>query len=155
MSDDVVIRAEGLGKKTAWSDAGSLNLRNADPMFSASVIICSHNPRSEYLARVLAGLRSQDTPMSQWELILIDNASSNSLQSYDLSWHPLGRHVFEHNLGRSCAVQRGIVESKSDVLVFVDDDNVLAPDFLRQALKIARERRALALGAAVCSRSSS
>jgi|SRR6516162_7862509 len=109
-------------------------------MFSASVIICSHNPRPNYLERVLAGLRAQDVPLQRWELVLIDNASSNSLTAYDLSWHPHGRHVFESQLGLSLARQRGMIECKSDTLVFVDDDNVLETDFLRQALIIGSER---------------
>ena len=108
-------------------------------MFSVSVVICSHNPRRDHLERTLAGLRAQDISLRRWELLLIDNASSKSLASYDLSWHPHGRHVFEPKLGASQARQRGIIESKSDVLVFVDDDNVLEPDFLRQALIIGSE----------------
>ncbi len=109
-------------------------------MFAASVIICSHNPRPDYLERTLAGLRAQDTPMNQWELLLIDNASSNSLASYDLSWHAHGRHVFEPKLGKFNACRRGVVESASDILVLVDDDNVLERDYLRQALTIGSER---------------
>jgi glycosyltransferase involved in cell wall biosynthesis len=108
-------------------------------MFSASVIICSHNPRPDYLERTLAGLRAQDMPVNQWELLLVDNASSNSLTSYDLSWHPHGRHVFEPELGLASARQRGILESTSDILVFVDDDNVLESDFLSQALTIGNK----------------
>jgi glycosyltransferase involved in cell wall biosynthesis len=109
-------------------------------MLSASVIICSHNPRPNYFKRTLAGLQAQDLPMCHWELVLIDNASSPSLVSYDLNWHPHGRHVVEPKLGLSPARQRGVTESRSDVLVFVDDDNVLEPDFLRQALTIGNER---------------
>lgn len=109
-------------------------------MFSASVAICSHNPRPDYIERTIAGLRSQEMPVNEWELLLIDNASSNSLASYDLSWHPHGRHVCEPKLGLSFARHRAITESKSDILIFVDDDNVLEPDFLRQALIIGSER---------------
>ena len=112
-------------------------------MFSASVIICSHNPRRDFLERTLAGLRAQDTPINHWELLLVDNASSSSLTSYDLSWHPHGRHIFEPKLGMSLARQRGIIDSTSGILVFVDDDNVLKPNFLRQALTIGSERTRL------------
>jgi glycosyltransferase involved in cell wall biosynthesis len=109
-------------------------------MFTASVVICSHNPRSDYLERTLAGLRAQKFGRTQWQLLLIDNASSSRLTSYDLSWHPNGRHVFEPELGLSFARRRGIVESASDIIVFVDDDNVLEADFLSQALTIGRQR---------------
>ena len=38
-----------------------------------SVIICTHNPRSDYLRRVLDALKAQTLLREQWELLLIDN----------------------------------------------------------------------------------
>jgi glycosyltransferase involved in cell wall biosynthesis len=105
-----------------------------------SVIICTHNPREDYLRRVLEALRRQSLPMINWELLLIDNASPSPLSDrFDLCWHPQGRHIREDRLGLSFARIRGIEESSSDLLVFVDDDAVLAPDYLEQALKVADE----------------
>ena len=104
-----------------------------------SVIICTHNPRDDYLKRVLISLEKQALPVEQWELLLIDNASSNPLSTIiDLSWHPQARHVREEELGLTPARLRGILESKADVLVFVDDDNVLDADYLETALTIAK-----------------
>ena len=42
-------------------------------MLDASVIICTHNPRPDYFARVLDGLRNQTLPMHRWELLIVDN----------------------------------------------------------------------------------
>jgi glycosyltransferase involved in cell wall biosynthesis len=109
-------------------------------MLSASAIICSHNPRSDYLQRAIAGLRGQDLPLDQWELLLVDNASDKALTAFDLSWHPRGRYIHEPQIGLSAARCRGVGESNSPLLVFVDDDNVLEPNFIRQALTIARAR---------------
>ena len=104
---------------------------------NASVIICTHNPREEYLRRVLDGLRKQTLPFHQWELLLIDNSSKVSLAGhFDLSWHPHARHVREEELGLTPARLRGIKESVAAVLVFVDDDTVLAADYLEQALNV-------------------
>lgn len=106
-----------------------------------SVIICTHNPREDYLRRVLEALNRQTLTKDQWELLLIDNASAEPLSGkYDLSWHPQARHVREQELGLTPARLRGIREACADLLVFVDDDNVLAPDYLDQALKIANEK---------------
>ena len=44
-----------------------------------SVIICTHNPREEYLQRTLEALEKQSLPKDQWELLLIDNASKQPL----------------------------------------------------------------------------
>lgn len=103
-----------------------------------SVIICAHNPRPDYLRRVLDALASQTLPKEQWELLLIDNASQEPLATaWDLSWHPHARHIHENELGLTPARLRGIRESRAELLVFVDDDNVLAADYLRNALDLA------------------
>jgi glycosyltransferase involved in cell wall biosynthesis len=106
-----------------------------------SAIICTHNPRPGYFRRVLEALRGQILPLDQWELLIIDNASDEALEGrLDLSWHPRARIVLERELGLACARIRGILESRGDLLVFIDDDNVLDPDYLQAALEIARQR---------------
>lgn len=109
-------------------------------MVDLAVLICAYNPRPNYLARVTEALRAQTLPLHQWDLILIDNASDRPLaEQFDISWHPHARHVREPELGLAFARRRGIQEAAGSLLVFVDDDNILAPDYLEQALKIARE----------------
>jgi glycosyltransferase involved in cell wall biosynthesis len=103
-----------------------------------SVIICTHNPRRDYLHMTLEGLKYQTLPVTDWELLLIDNDSDQALSGdVDISWHPQGRHVREEELGLTPARLRGIKESNADLLVFVDDDNVLDTDYLEEAFKIA------------------
>jgi hypothetical protein len=108
--------------------------------FMISVIICTHNPRTDYLRRVLDALRSQTLPKEQWELVLIDNASALKLADHwDLSWHPQGRIIREEEIGLTPARLRGIQESGGELLIFVDDDNVLAPEYLSNAIRLAGE----------------
>jgi glycosyltransferase involved in cell wall biosynthesis len=110
-------------------------------VIALSVIICAHNPRPVYLRRVLDALRGQTLPLDQWELLLIDNASSEALAGrFDLSWHPRARVIREDELGMASARIRAIVEFRADLAVFVDDDNVLDPDYLAAALETARQR---------------
>ena len=107
---------------------------------SLSVIICTHNPRSDYLSRVLQALDSQSLSKESWELLLIDNASEKILSTeIDLSWHPNSRHIREEQLGLTPARLRGIKESVGEILIFVDDDNVLESDFLETTLKISQD----------------
>ena len=102
-----------------------------------SVIICTHNPRPDALRRVLDALRTQTLPKEQWELLLVDNSSHEPLgKSWDLSWHPHARHIRENELGLTPARLRGTRESKGEHLVFVDDDNIVAEDYLFQAVSI-------------------
>jgi len=108
-------------------------------MIELSVIICTHNPRPDYLDRVLAALRRQTLPTDHWELLLIDNASEPALAGkWDLSWHPHARHIREDELGLTAARLCGIMEARSELLVFVDDDNLLSSNYLEKALDIAK-----------------
>jgi len=109
-----------------------------------SVIICTHNPRLSYLQRVLDGLRAQTLPTKEWELLLIDNASEQPVGEHvKLEWHPGGHYIREAKLGLTHARLRGIADSNAGLLVFVDDDNVLAPGYLKQTLEIARQHSML------------
>jgi len=103
-----------------------------------SVIICTHDPREDYLQRTLEALRAQTLPMDQWELLLIDNASKTPVsKGFDLSWQPQGKTSREEKLGKMHAWRKGMLEAQGDILVFVDDDNVLDSDYLDQALQVA------------------
>jgi len=106
-----------------------------------SVVICTHNPRADNFSRTLAALRVQTLPADRWELLVIDNCSDEPLEGrIELSWHPSARIVREETLGLTPARLRGIGEAVGELLVFVDDDNVLDPDFLEVALRTAEEK---------------
>jgi glycosyltransferase involved in cell wall biosynthesis len=103
-------------------------------MIDATIVICSHNPRSVFLAKVLEALKGQTLDTSRWQLLLIDNCSTPRLGTYvDLSWHPNSSLLYEQQLGLTPCRLRGIREAKSDLIIFVDDDNVLSADFIELA----------------------
>jgi glycosyltransferase involved in cell wall biosynthesis len=105
-----------------------------------SIIICAHNPRVEYFDRVIKALKVQTLPMEQWELLLVDNASIQPLcEKVDLNWHFNARHIREDRLGLTSARLCGIQSSQSEVLVFVDDDNVLDSEYLEIVLRISKQ----------------
>ncbi|AFY30873.1 glycosyltransferase [Calothrix sp. PCC 7507] len=105
-----------------------------------SVIICTYNPRLDYLEKVLQTLKQQTLSLDLWELLLIDNASDSVLATViDLSWHPDARHIRENQLGLTPARLRGIKEAKAEVLVFVDDDNLLELNYLETTWQISKD----------------
>ena len=126
---------------------------SANPILDASVIICTHNPRTDYFARVLDSLGNQTLSLDRWELLIVDNASRVPLaSSWDISWHPAARHIFESELGLSWARQRGIQETSADLIIFVDDDNVLDETYVAEAIKIKREWPSLGVWGSGCIR---
>jgi glycosyltransferase involved in cell wall biosynthesis len=102
-----------------------------------TVIICTHNPRPEYLSRTVDALRAQTLPVDQWELVIVDNASNPAIQTLiDITWHQNARILLEPELGKNPALSCGILHSTGVLIVIVDDDNVLDPDYLTNASAI-------------------
>ncbi|MBD2426758.1 glycosyltransferase [Phormidium sp. FACHB-1136] len=102
-----------------------------------TVIICTHNPRQDYLIRVIAALQQQTLAPTAWNLLLIDNASNQPVESWlTLDWHPQARMVVETTLGLTAARQRAFRETQTPTMVFVDDDNVLSLDYLEQVIAL-------------------
>ena len=105
-----------------------------------TVVVCTHNPRREFLERTLEGLRRQTFSVENWDLLVVDNASTVPASSqFELTWHPRGRILCESILGLTAARLAAIAATTSELLVFVDDDNVLDPDYLQQAHQIAQD----------------
>ena len=106
-----------------------------------SIILCTHNPRHDYINRVLKALDQQTLPKNEWELLFVDNASERILSgSYDLSWHSDSCYIRENKLGLTPARLSGIKKAKGEVIVFVDDDLILADDYLEQVGYIMKTR---------------
>ena len=78
-----------LSCRTGWSSEPRHDAITSKMTLEISVIICTHNPREDYLRRVLKALRAQSLSAEQWELLLIDNASKEPLAAaWDLSCSP-------------------------------------------------------------------
>jgi len=100
-----------------------------------SVIICTHNPRPEFIARTLESLKNQSLDKTLWELVIVDNASNPPLLTgIDLNWHPRAWVVREEQVGLTAARLAAIEATIGETLVWVDDDNLLDADYLEKAL---------------------
>jgi glycosyltransferase involved in cell wall biosynthesis len=105
-----------------------------------SVIICTYNPRREYLVRTLDALRRQSLAASEWELIVVDNNSTPPLSSWvDLTGLPPARIVTETAQGFTPALIRGVREVSGSLCVLVHDDNLLETGYLAEVGRIARD----------------
>jgi glycosyltransferase involved in cell wall biosynthesis len=102
-----------------------------------SVIICTHNPKSEFLQKTLDSLQAQTLPLPDWELIVVDNASEEPVNSrFSVLWHPHGLMTLEGELGLTPARLHGISVASGELMVFVDDDNILSPSYLSEVVRI-------------------
>lgn len=97
------------------------------------VILCTHNPRGDFLGRTLDALKRQTLSRDEWSLLIVDNASAQPVvDCADFSWHENGSCIVEESLGLTNARIRGIRETSARWIVFIDDDNVLCPEYLER-----------------------
>jgi len=101
-----------------------------------SVILPAYNPGTDELRSTLEALRAQTLPLTQWELVMVDNRSNPPVDAAIVAWHPHGTLVREETPGLVAARVAGFNHSTGEIIVVVDQDNVLAADFLAVALEI-------------------
>ena len=101
-----------------------------------TVVICTYNPRIDFLERTVESLKKQSLPVDQWSFIIVDNSSSPPVDPKFVNWHPNGHIAIESKVGLTSARVCGIQNAVTDLILFVDDDNVLAPDYLEETKRI-------------------
>jgi glycosyltransferase involved in cell wall biosynthesis len=88
-----------------------------------SVVICTRN-RAVSLRRTLASIEQAARPNVEWELVIVDNGSTDETADVVTSFEdrlPI-RRVFEPTPGLSIARNTGGAESKGDYILWTDDD---------------------------------
>jgi glycosyltransferase involved in cell wall biosynthesis len=111
-----------------------------------SVILCTYNPVYELLQWALNSLENQTFPKSDFEVIVVDNNSKPPLDQADAARSSLCvRLIREPRQGLSFARCAGISEAKGEILVFMDDDNHFAPDYLEKVFLIAASKPEIGL----------
>lgn len=112
-----------------------------------SVIIPTCN-RPEKLADTISCLRRQTLAASVYEIIVVDDGSSPPVTLSNDPEGPNHRLVRLEGLERSAARNAGAAAAKGRILVFIDDDIQVTPDFLGAHLKAHQQWPAsLAVGA--------
>jgi len=103
------------------------------------VCICTHNPRADILKVVINSVAAQTADPESFQVVLVDNASFppidkeilNPLQSEGIR----ARIVREDKPGIARARVRAARETCGDWILFVDDDNELAPNYIEEGYK--------------------
>jgi glycosyltransferase involved in cell wall biosynthesis len=102
-----------------------------------TIAICTHNPRRDVLARTLESLRNQIAPGLRLALLVVDNASNPPLTDAELGLDQFpfpARVCPEPELGLTPARWRAFQEASGDLLLYVDDDNFLEPNYAAEVV---------------------
>jgi glycosyltransferase involved in cell wall biosynthesis len=101
-----------------------------------SAVICTHN-RAPYLRRALASLIGQTLEANRYEIVIVDNASTDATRDLVTREHAgvdRLRYVFEPQLGVSRARNAGWRAARAPLVAYLDDDAIAAPDWLARAV---------------------
>jgi GT2 family glycosyltransferase len=88
-----------------------------------------------------------------WELVVVDNNSSDEtkgvVELFARSSQLNVKYVFEGAAGLSRARNRGVTESEGGIISFLDDDVVVAPDWLIEICRAFEQYGAMCVGGRV------
>jgi glycosyltransferase involved in cell wall biosynthesis len=100
-----------------------------------SVVIPTYN-RRDSLQAVLHSLARQTYPRDKYEVIVVDDGSMDDTPSIANEEYPFSfRYVRQPNRGDAIARNLGAQESKADLLIFLDDDITVVPDFVASMIR--------------------
>jgi glycosyltransferase involved in cell wall biosynthesis len=101
-----------------------------------SAVICTYN-RAAYLRKALRSLIEQTLDPSQYEILVIDNASTDDTRSVvesERSARPELRYVHEPTVGVSRARNAGWRNARAEYVAYLDDDAIADPPWLERML---------------------
>ena len=106
------------------------------PAPDLTVVICTHN-RARYLPACVQSLLDQTLPRAQYEILVVDNASTDETASLCREWEARGdiRYVFEPVAGLSQARNTGCHAARGRFVGYLDDDGKATPGWCAAALE--------------------
>jgi len=105
-------------------------------MIKTSIIITCYN-KERYISRAINSCINQDFPSDQYEIIVIDDASTDKsrevISVYEgfTGYHFIRTKFLKKNMGQAHASNIGIAMARGKYVVRVDGDDYIHRDFLR------------------------
>lgn len=96
----------------------------------ASIVIPTYN-RKESLELTLESVVRQSFPFDRFDVIIVDDGGSDNTKAILQNIYPFElRYFYKDNEGSAVARNYGALRSDADILIFIDDDVTLHPDYL-------------------------
>ena len=103
--------------------------------YRVSVVIPTHQ-RLPMLQEAVASVRAQTLPSKQLELIVVDDGSDDGTWSWLQGQQDLQPLRHDHRRGPSAARNTGAAAARSELLAFLDSDDLFRPDKLARQLEL-------------------
>ena len=116
-----------------------------------SVVIAAHNQRDR-LRLVLSGLAVQTFSEGQFEVIVVDDASTDGTGDFlrEYEQMPIKVISLNANVGRCRARNIGIAEARGGLVAFLDGDALPGPDWLAQHWHLFQRHNGVTSGFQYC-----
>jgi len=99
-----------------------------------SIIIPTYN-REEFIFKTLETALNQD--YQNFEIIVVDDESTDNTEQFFKEFHNPKVHYFrKRNAERAAARNYGLKKAQGDYITFLDSDDILYPNHLREAKKL-------------------
>jgi glycosyltransferase involved in cell wall biosynthesis len=117
-------------------------------MIDISIVIPTYN-RRHTLLRCLECLFHQDYPEDRYEIIVVDDGSTDGTKEEIETLNPTCgfRYLYQANMGPHIARNLGLKEARGDVILFIDSDILAPPPLLKEHMRLhRREERVVVSG---------
>jgi len=112
-------------------------------MIATTIQLCTYN-RAALLERVLEAAFDQTVPDDAYEVVLVDDGSSDETPSVIERARPRAPCPFtvvsQANRGLAAARNAGIARAAGERIIFVDDDVLVLPNFVQEHMRSAAAR---------------
>lgn len=107
-----------------------------------SIVIPTHN-REKVLYKCLMALNNQTYPAEKYEVIIINDGSTDGTEEMlkRLKMKPSLIYIYQEQTGPAGARNRGIEIARGEYIIFIDDDIIVTPEFIKTHLQKQKENK--------------
>ena len=108
-----------------------------------SIVIPTKN-RASLLGKVLESIKGQPADQNVYEVIVIDNGSTDQTREVAMEYRNRFKHfkyLYDAKPGLHVGRNRGLLESRGDVVGYLDDDVILFPNWINTVLSAFEDEK--------------
>lgn len=116
-----------------------------------SIVIPTKN-RAELLRSVLESIEKQKADRNSFEVIIVDNGSADRTKEVVQEYQKKNknyRYFYDARPGLHVGRNKGLLESRGDLVGYLDDDVILFPDWINTVLKAFEDEEVMYVGGSV------
>src|SRR5277367_1626744 len=107
--------------------------RQMTPQPRVTVLIDSYN-YGHYIEEAIDSVLSQDFPSDQFELLVVDDGSTDDTRDRVLKYGPRVQYLYKTNGGQASAFNLGLAHARGEIVALLDADDYYLPGKLQRVV---------------------